>query len=479
MVKNFYAGWAESDITPENRVVELDGQYYQRLADGLHSRLKVVALMMQSEKKYSAMISIDNVGIPYDFVKELQMVASSEIPGLKPEDIIINTIHTHSAPSVSIRRNWWKTAKNAISSGEYREIIKGKVVEALKNAKASMKGAGVSINSDFAVIGHCRRVVYSDGTAEMYGSVSRDDFAGLEGGEDSCVEMMFFADDKKIPSGMIVNVACPSQVMEATYKISSDFMGALREKLKKEFGPSFTTLCQISASGCQSPRDLSRNYRSRPDFWHEDGVEEISNRLLEAVRRGWLKAKSKFDFKPALKHSRLALNLPIRRVTYSEYISAKKEIERLEKEMPSEKAFKVFCDEIHANEKIPGRPGPYDDKKRHFAMIRNNEAVVKRYEDQFKEPELTIDLHVLRLGNAVFASNPFELFLEYGHRIKARSKADQTFVIQIANGYEGYLPSPRAEELGGYGGMIINGKIGSDGGFKLVEETLKIINGMF
>jgi len=40
--------------------------------------------------------------------------------------------------------------------------------------------------------------------------------------------------------------------MEATYLVSSDFMGAVREKLKQEFGGQFTTLCQVSAAGCQS-----------------------------------------------------------------------------------------------------------------------------------------------------------------------------------------------------------------------------------
>jgi hypothetical protein len=87
-----------------------------------------------------------------------------------------------------------------------------------------------------------------------------------------------------------------------------------------------------------------------------------------------------------------------------------------------------------------------------------------------------MELHTLRLGKAVFVTNPFELYLEYGHQIKARSRAAQTFVVQLCTGTGGYLPSARAEQLGGYGGLIINGSVGSDGGKQLVDLTVAAID---
>lgn len=472
-------GWGEADITPDGRIVELVGQYYQRLATGVFSRLKTTVLILEQDGDISAMVSLDVLDLPSDFSRTLQERIAAAVPGLAPERVLIHAIHTHNAPGLDICFNWWTPEPGAIKPEEYREFVAEKATAAARAAWGSLKETGIACALGFARVGHCRRSVYTDGTAEMYGDTGREDFAGMEGGEDSGVELMFLADRDRQLVGVVLNVACPSQVMEATYKISSDFMGVLREKLREEFGSDFMLLPQIGASGCQSPRDLSRNYCNEPDFWHEENVHVVSDRLLETVRDCWSRICDKFDFSPLLRHSTRTIRLPKRRATYGEYIVAKREMEQLESTQSSHDAFKEFCDEVHANEKIPGRPGPYDDKKRHFVQIRNREAVVRRYEEQNLAPDIPVEVHVVRLGDAVFVSNPFELFLEFGQRIKARSPAGQTFVVQLANGCEGYLPSSRAEQLGGYGGLIINGTVGSEGGSKLVDYSIEEITALW
>ena len=54
-----------------------------------------------------------------------------------------------------------------------------------------------------------------------------------------------------------------------------------------------------------------------------------------------------------------------------------------------------------------------------------------------------MELHVIRLGDVAIATNVFELFTEFGIQIKARSRALQTFVIQLA-GPGSYVPPRRA-----------------------------------
>ena len=92
---------------------------------------------------------------------------------------------------------------------------------------------------------------------------------------------------------------------------------------------------------------------------------------------------------------------------------------------------------------------------------------------------LDTEIHVIRLGTIAMATNPFELFLDYGNQIKARSDAEQTFLVQLANGAEGYLPTAKAEVHGHYSAFISSGKIGHQGGDQLVRQTLETIRQMF
>lgn len=481
MNEKLLIGWGEEDITPENANVELAGQYYQRVATGIHSRIKCVALALEKGDSRAVEICLDVVGISDELQNSAAAAIAEAVPELREGEVFLNAIHTHSAPytrSAGLFRDWLKLDPAMLSPAEYVRFLTGKIVKAVSEAWQNRAPGGIATGFGFARIGHCRRPVFADGVAQMYGDPTRGDFIGMEAGEDSGVELLFTFDANDRPTGAIVNIPCPSQAMESTYKISSDYMGAGRELLKKEFGPDFHTLCQVSAAGCQSPRDLVRHFTTEPDFWHEDGVPVLAGRMFEAVMRGY-KAHDAIDRDPVFEHRVQTVVLPVRRVSFSEYKKAKEELAELLAIMPEKEAFDEFCATTHANEAVPGRPGPYDDKEQHFVQIQNRKAVIARYESQDETPNYRFPMHTMRLGDAAVTTNPFELYLHFGQIIKARSRARQTFIVQLCTSTCGYLPSPDAERFGGYGGMIINGKVGSDGGYKLVEESVGAINELF
>ena len=418
------------------------------------------------------MICLDLVNFRAKFQQEL--VDSLLLPGFDPKNLILNAIHTHNAPGVDPVRpsSWLKPLPDLLETEDYRKFLLDKLRQVAAEAWDSRGPGGIAAGRSQAVIGHCRRAVYSDGTAEMYGRTDRDDFIGMEGGEDSGVDLLFTYSPSGNPTGLIINVACPSQSMEATYLISSDFMGEIRRLLKDKFGPGFKTYAQISAAGCQSPRDLTRGERDDKAFWSSDGVTEIGQRLLTAVENAKI---DNIDFLPEFKHLSCSIKLPVRMVTEQEYNQAQAKITDLEAIQSEPEAYKDFCREVKENEAIPDRAGPYDSKLHHFVKIQNNKAVVSRWKMQQKTTHYSFTSHILRLGDCAFVSNPFELYLEFGQRIRARSQASQTFVVQLSGDACGYLPTVAAEKLGGYGGMVINGFVGSEGGRILVEETLKKI----
>jgi hypothetical protein len=108
------------------------------------------------------------------------------------------------------------------------------------------------------------------------------------------------------------------------------------------------------------------------------------------------------------------------------------------------------------------------------------QKVIDRYRQQDKEPALSVEVHALRIGDAAIVTNPFELFLDYGVQMKGRSKALQTFVLQLTCGSGvGYLPTQRAVEGGGYSAVIASSRIGPEGGQVLVDRSVELINSLW
>ena len=490
MADQLLIGWAEADVTPKtDKFISLSGQYYERFTKEVYSRLKFVcaAFSKGSEQFVVGTLDIGEIdGLIHEAVGRLAAEAEPEID---PSRVFINAIHTHTAPAANDRDvdlglfcpqmtdGPRPAAAEILTPKEYMDFLVPLLAKTVVAAWRARRPGGVARAFGNARIGHCRRAVYRNGTAEMYGDTTRPDFTAMEAGEDTGVEMLFTYDEGGKKTGMMLNVACPSQVMEATYKVSADFAGATRELLKQEFGPDFHTLYQISPAGCQSPRDLVRHYEdTEPDFWHESGVPVLANRLLAAVRA----AKTyPVDYAPVLKSTVQEVTLPRRKVSYVDYEAAKAELARLEAILPEQPAFEQFCAETFANEKLDGH-GPYDSKLHHFVLIKNAKAVLKRYGDQDAKPNVTLRLNTVRLGDIAIANNPFELYLYYGQIIKARSRAKQTFLIQLSGGQPlGYLPSPDGAKFGGYGGLVVNGQCGPDAGFKLADATVAAINALF
>ena len=64
--------------------------------------------------------------------------------------------------------------------------------------------------------------------------------------------------------------------------------------------------------------------------------------------------------------------------------------------------------------------------------------------------QVNISLQAIKIGETGIAAIPFETFAETGLEIKAKSSFKNTFTIELANGYYGYLPTPNQHRLGGY-----------------------------
>ena len=149
------------------------------------------------------------------------------------------------------------------------------------------------------------------------------------------------------------------------------------------------------------------------------------------------------------------MQLPLRRCTLTEYNDS----------------VKALADYVRSKE------GDIDFND--VANLQRYLGIIQRYALQEKVETVDTEVHIVRMGSIAIATNPFELFLDYGNQIKARALCEQTFLIQLCCGTEGYLPTQKAEVHGHYSGFIASGQCGHEGGDLLVRETLKDINNLF
>ena len=64
--------------------------------------------------------------------------------------------------------------------------------------------------------------------------------------------------------------------------------------------------------------------------------------------------------------------------------------------------------------------------------------------------QVDIILQAFRIGDLAITAIPAEVFVEIGLELKEKSPFKPTFNIELANGYNGYLPTPAHHRLGGY-----------------------------
>jgi hypothetical protein len=449
-----HIGAATISITPE-RPVALDGQFKTRISKGIDSSLTATAVAIEGltdgqKTDQAIFVSVDMIWIQPALLKSLRGRLASRIPDFDGSKLILTATHTHTAPVV--QEGWYQIpSEGVMRPNEYKEFLLGRLEDLIVRAWSQRKPGGVSWGLGQAVVGHNRRSVYADGSAKMYGETDEDSFRGFEGGADPGLETLFFWDDKQELLATGVNVACPSQVLEHHSTISADFWHDVREQLHAGLAKDLCVLGWPGASGDISPHWLYRK-AAENRMLKLRGLtytQEIGRRIAREVIDLYALVRNDIRTNVPFTHKVETLTLPTRKITESEAANAEREIAELKQK--NSKSLKIGW----------------------------HEATLKRYRNQEKSPTFTVEVHVVRIGDVAVTTNPFELYQDFATQIKARSKADQTFVLELTCGASQYLPTARAVAAGGYGAIAQSNTGGAEAAQILVDRTVEMIHAMW
>jgi len=446
-------GAATTSITPAEPIA-LSGQFRTRIARKVESPVTATALALESRDgdkvlDQAIMVSCDVVAIRKGIAERLREEVRSKLPGFDVKKLLLHATHTHTGP-VLLEGKYPIPKEGVMQPSQYVDFLMKRLSEVVVKAWESRQPGGVSWGLGHAVVACNRRSVYADGHAQMYGTTNRPDFLSIEGYEDHGIEVLFFWDRNRKLIAAAVNVACPSQEVEGRSAVNADFWHEVRQGLRKKYSDELCVLGWTGAAGDQSPHLQWR--KAAEERMRElrglTRLEEIARRIIRAVDDVYEVAKDDIHTDVTFIHKVDNIELPLRMVTEKEYASAKDQVAALSKDPRNRRRMLWF------------------------------QRTVDRYEKQKTKNSDKMELHVIRLGDVAICTNRFEMFTDYGIRIKARSKALQTFVIQLA-GPGTYLPTRKAVEGGGYSAVVESSIVGPEGGQVLVNRTLEAINSLW
>lgn len=456
-------GTAVADITPAEPVA-VSGQFHLRIAKTVETPVtaNVIALESREEglsRDVAIMVSCDLLYIPSEVLELTRKAVRARLPDLDSRKIFLNGTHTHTAP-VLLLDKYPIPREGVMQVEQYRSFLAERVADVIVQAWNRRIRGSVTWGLSHAVVAYNRRAVYADGSARMYGKTDIAEFRNLEGYEDHDVNTLFFWNDLGELVGTVVNVSCPSQEVESKSAVNADFWHPVREALRERYGEQLCILAWTGASGDQSPHLM---YRKAADermrrLRNLNRLDEIARRIVSAVDDAYEVVKNDRHTDVSLIHKVETIQLPMRLVTEAEYTEAKE-------------AIKKAAAQIEQNPEAA---------MREYRRMKWYEMTVNRFDQQRTEPKpkYEMELHVLRIGDVVICTNSFELFTDYGIRMKARSKAVQTFVVQLV-GPGTYLPTEKAVRGGHYSAVVHSSLVGPEGGNVLVGRSVNIINSLW
>lgn len=458
-------GSSTISVTPD-RPVALAGQFGTRISQSVEAPIIAAVVAIESVEAgkvvdQSILISCDLVAIHHSVLSQFRRHLKPLLPDFDVRKVIVSATHTHTAPVTSeIPEETLITypipKEGVMQPAEYTAFLVERMSQAAVQAWTSRKPGGVSWTLGFAQIGENRRSVFADGHAQMYAKTNDARFRGMEAGSDSGIETLFFWNAEKQLQAVAINVACPSQEVESRSALNADFWHDAREQLKVRLNlPDLTVLGWCGAAGDQSPHPQYRK-DAEARMIKLRGLtrqQELGRRISSAVLDTLDAAKADIRVDAPFGHTVEDLPLPPRKILEREYEDAKKNI---------------------AQYSIVEKPD-----NRVITMLALEKGIVRRFEEAGKLPPYEMELHVLRIGDIAITTNTFELYLDWGIQMKARSPAQQTFVLQLTNGCGMYLPTALAIEGGSYSGLPHVNKVGPEGGQVLVDQTVRAMHALF
>ncbi len=442
-------GVATVDFTPAAGLPLMGNFRDDYAARGMHDPLKAKAMVFaDSGNAKVAILAVDVCMIDRENVAMMRRAIGSEC-NVRPENVLIHAVHTHSAPATNGRFVFGEDIE------PYRPDIEAfltKAASAVRLADANLVEATLGVGrATEDRLPFNRRLRRKDGATQMNWEAllpgfDPDEIAGVWGPVDPEVVCLTIEREGR-PAAAVVNFGLHAAVLAGdNWLYGADFPGALAEALSRTVGGEFTCLF---LNGCCG------------NVNHVDYRDPKQGRGYQAVERiGYMLG--------AAAHQAVNARVPCQ----ADCVAASSEkvtLARLKIGEAQRNRCRKILDEARANPpqgQVDGLPDAF------FAEIRLEMA---RKQD---EPDLA-EVMAVRIGDVALVGLPGEIFCEFAMRIKEQSPATFTLVSGLSNDAIGYIPTPESFGQGGYESTVGSTFYEGDAGARLVTSAVAQLNRLF
>jgi hypothetical protein len=336
--------------------------------------------------------------------------------------MLVAATHTHSAPAVVV------LSDIPVDAG-YTKLLTAGIADAIAQAAQRLASA----QTGWAVVSvpeevFNRRWLMKEGAiapnpfgrvdkARMNPPVGSPDLIAPAGPTDPDVSVLSIRTAEGNPLALLANYSLHYVGDVPPGQVSADYFGEFARQIQQRLAPGaapgqFVGVLTNGASG-----DVNNiNFRQpRPRGEPFSRITAVAGRVAEAAEQAYRRIEHREDVTLAMAEREIAL--AVRKPDAEELARARAIVAK-----PDDK----------------GLPG----LARYYA---ESNLRLSRYPDR-----VAIKLQALRIGGLGVVTIPCEAFTEIGLEIKRISPLRPAFVIELANGYSGYLPTPEQHALGGY-----------------------------
>jgi len=409
--KVFRAGAATSNITPKIGT-SINGNMKDITVKQIHDETHVRCIVLDDGQTRLAILTADLCMIYREQLDDAKQRAYT-ITGIPIQNMMMSATHTHSGG----------TACSVFQSDpdkEYLKFLTERIADAVIRANNNLVPAriGWDIGNEPTLVFNRRWRMNPVEIKNPFGGIDPLSSNQVNDITDPGLPVISIQTPEGHPIALLANYSLHYVGGTGPGEVSADYFGMFAERMKQLLqsdNNNYPPFVAMLSNGTSGNINNVNNKGIRLSLSPYTRMQQVANIVAAEAYKVYQNIKYQ-DW--------ISLSSVQKEITLGVRLPDKREIERAK--------------EIVANAKAP--------------IMDSREEIYARETMLLKDfpKQVPLILQAFRLGDLAIAAAPCEIFVEIGLDIKAKSPFKPTFTTSLANGYNGYLPTPEHHKLGGY-----------------------------